>query len=96
MVRNFLQMVFMIVIAVIQKKNIFGPKEQRLKLFIRGLFGSTAILSIAYSIKFIDPSDAQALYSCRLIIISALARIFLKEKLTIIHILCLVLTLSGV
>ncbi len=95
-VRNFIQMIIMICIAVPNKVHIFGPKEQRFKLMIRGLFGSTAILTIAYAIKFIDPSDAQALYSCRLIIISVLARIFLKEKLTMIHIICLILTITGV
>ena len=75
-IRNTLQMIIMIAIAAANKVNIFGPSDQRIKLMVRGLFGSSAILSLAFAVKFIDPSDAQALYSCRLIIISVNIVIF--------------------
>lgn len=95
-VRNLIQMLIMIAIAVYNKLNIFGPRDQRTKLILRGLLGSTAIITIAYSIKFINPSDSQALYNTRLIIISILARFFLKEKMSIVLIFCLILTITGV
>jgi drug/metabolite transporter (DMT)-like permease len=95
-VRYLMQMFIMLIIAFYNKVNVFGNKDQRGLLLVRGCFGATAILSMSLSVKYIDPSDTQALHSTRLIMISILARIFLKEKLTIIHIICLFLTIAGV
>jgi hypothetical protein len=53
-VRHLFQMIIMICIAVANKVNIFGPRDQRTKLMIRGLFGSSAILSLAFAGKFIQ------------------------------------------
>jgi len=95
-VRYLMQMFIMFIIAFYNKVNIFGKKDQRGLLLVRGCFGATAILSMSLSVKYIDPSDTQALHSTRLIMISILARVFLKEKLTIIHIVCIFLTIAGV
>ena len=95
-VRYLMQMFIMFIIAFYNKVNIFGKKDQRGLLLVRGCFGATAILSMSLSVKYIDPSDTQALHSTRLIMISILARVFLKENVTIIHIVCLFLTIAGV
>jgi drug/metabolite transporter (DMT)-like permease len=95
-VRYLMQMLIMFIVAFYNKVNIFGNKDQRGLLLVRGFFGATAILSMSLSVKYIDPSDTQALTSTRLIMILILARIFLKEKLTIIHIVCIFLTIAGV
>lgn len=86
----------MLIVAFYSKVNILGPKDQRKLLMIRGVFGAIAIVSMGLSVKYIDPSDSQALNSTRIIIISILARIFLNEWLTFVHIICLILTIGGV
>ena len=86
----------MLIVAFYNKVNILGPKDQRKLLLLRGVFGAIAIVSMGLSVKYIDPSDSQALNSTRIIIISILARIFLKEWLTFVHIICLILTIGGV
>ena len=95
-IRYSMQFFIILFIAYRNKINIFGPKEQRRLLAIRGCCGAFAFISLGFSLKYIDPSDTQALFNTRIIIIALLARIFLKEKLTIIHIVCLVLTICGV
>jgi drug/metabolite transporter (DMT)-like permease len=95
-IRYFMQMILMLFTAWYHKVNIFGPREQRKLLLSRGILGSIAFISLGFSLKYINPSDTQTLFNTRLVIISILARIFLKEKLTIIHIVCLILTISGV
>ena len=94
--RYLMQIILMISIAWHKKLSIFGPREMRVLLLKRGVFGAINFIAFGFSLKYIDPSDTLALYNTRLVIITVLAAIFLKEKLTLIHLVCIVLTISGV
>jgi len=86
----------MFIVSYNKKVNIIGPKNQRLNLIMSGFLLAFAGLTLSLSVKYIDPSDTEALRSTRLLMIIILARIILKEKMTIIHILCFTLTILGV
>ena len=83
-------------IAKIKKVNIFGSREQRMLLHLRGCIGVVCLLSIYTGLKFIDPSDVISITHASLIITAVLARIFLKEKLTIAHFIASILTIIGI
>ena len=95
-IRYFMQIILMIAIANYNKESILGPKEQRKLLLVRGLFGAISFISFGFSVKYIEPSDTQALYNARIVIIPILASIFLKEKLNLIHIVGFISTIIGV
>ena len=59
--RYITQLIIMLLIALATKTNLLGPKEMRKILFLRGLFGTFGLLSLHFSIKFINPSDSTAL-----------------------------------
>jgi drug/metabolite transporter (DMT)-like permease len=95
-IRYLMQIILMIIIAKCNKENIFGPKEQRKLLLIRGIFGAISFISFGFSLKYIDESSSQALYNSRLVIIPILAWIFLNEKIKIINVICFFVTIIGV
>lgn len=95
-IRYLVQFLTMIIIANYQKRNPLGPKSERKLLTYRGLAGITGLLCGFFAIKFINPSDFKAINHSSIIITAILARIFLKEKLTIAHIFALILTIIGV
>lgn len=80
----------------IKKLNPLGPQKQRKLLFFRGCVGTCALLTFYFAFKLLDPSDCIAIVHSSVIITSILARIFLKEKLTIAHIVALLLTAVGI
>ena len=84
------------IIAKYNKVNVFGSNEQRNLLHARGAIGVVALLSIYTSLTLIDPSDVVSITHASLIITTILARIFLKEKLTIAHFVSTILTIIGI
>ena len=89
---------FVVMLAFIRMNNLspLGPKEHHGLLIIRGLVGSAAVITAYFSIKYLDVSDVETLTNSSVIITAIFSRLFLNEKLTISHILSLVLTLVGV
>ena len=75
--------------------SILGPKGQRLLLCGRAFFSIFAVISTNFAIKYIDPSDNIALSHTNIIFTALFARIFLKEKLNISHLIALLLTIGG-
>ena len=96
LVRFVMQFSIFLPVAIYKKQNILGEKGQRLMLSIRGIFGPFGLLSVYFAITMINPSDAIALFNCGVIFVTIFARLFLNEKLTIIHIFALILTVIGV
>ena len=86
----------MIIIAKYKKFSLLGVKEHRKLLTLRGFFGFLGLMSLYFSVKLINPSDSTALSNTKLIILAVLARIFLKERFTTIHLFSLLLTISGI
>ena len=58
---------------------LFGPKEVRLLLVNRGVFGFFGLFGIYYSLKYLDLSDATVLTFLAPILTGYFGRIFLKE-----------------
>jgi drug/metabolite transporter (DMT)-like permease len=83
-VRYLLSLIILIPIALFLKNlNIFGDKPLRFTLIARGTFGFIGLVTITFAFKLIDPSDATVIFYSNIIVVSILARIFLKEKMTI-------------
>jgi drug/metabolite transporter (DMT)-like permease len=94
-IRYLIQLILMIGIAKFKKLNMFGPKKQRKLLTLRALIGVAGLLCAYFSLSLIMPSDAGALAQSNVVLTALVARFVLDEKLTMAHILAIVLTLSG-
>ena len=93
--RFIFQFLTMFIIIKYKKMSILGPKGQRLLLCGRAFFSIFAVISTNIAIKCIDPSDNIALSHSNIIMTAILARIFLKEKFNLSHLISLLLTIGG-
>lgn len=75
---------------------MFGPKSQRKLLTIRAFVGTSGLVTFYFAFKLIDPSDCLAISQSSIIITAIFAKIFLKEKLSIAHIVALILAVIGI
>lgn len=89
---------FLIMVFFIKKNNLkfFGPKKNVKLLVLRGFVGCSAGIFAFFSIKYLDVSDVETLTNSCVLLTALLARIFLKEKLTVCHFFAVVLTITGV
>ena len=95
-IRFIIQISILLPIALAKKLNILGDPGQRIKMSVRGIFGTMSLLSLYFAVSLINPSDAVALVNSGVIFVTIFARIFLKEKLTIVHLVALLLTVFGI
>ncbi|CAF0810789.1 unnamed protein product [Brachionus calyciflorus] len=95
-IRYVFQLIIMLIIAIYRKENLLGEKDERGKLFLRAFLGFTGLLSSTLSYKIIDPSETVSIGNSRILIIAILSRLILKEKLTLCHLVALVMTSMGV
>lgn len=95
-IRYTIQLITMFTVAKWKGENPLGLKKDRKLLIYRGLAGVVGMISGFFAIKFINPSDFKAINHSSIVITAILARIFLKEKLTLAHILASLLTITGV
>lgn len=65
-------------------------------MFLRGFVGSLGGILGFFSIKYLDVSDYETLTNSCVLLTALLARIFLKEKLSVCHFFATVLTITGV
>ena len=94
--RYVIQIVSMLIIIRHEKVQAFGPPGRRKLLVLRGCAGTVGILSISFAVKFIAPSDAIALVHSNVVMAAVFARIFLKEKFSLAHLISIIFTISGV
>jgi drug/metabolite transporter (DMT)-like permease len=94
--RYLFQLITLAIISRYYNENLFGSKEFRFKLLIRGFFGTLALLFLNISVKLINPSDTIALFFSNVIIVAILARIFFNEKFSIASIIAIILMLIGI
>jgi drug/metabolite transporter (DMT)-like permease len=89
---------FIVMFTVLKYKNlsIFGPRRLLKILLFRGFVGSCALICLYFAIMLINPSDAITIAHTSIVITAVLARIFLKEKITLAHFIALILTIIGV
>jgi drug/metabolite transporter (DMT)-like permease len=94
-VQYVLRLIILITIARLKGLNIFGKREERKLLALRGLFGALTMIFMNFSLKLITPSDSVALMHTNIVFISILARFFLKEKFSLMDFIILILTVIG-
>lgn len=95
-IRYFTTFVIMITYLKYRNMRILGPRKQLKLILFRGFIGSCALITIYFALQFIKPSDVTTLAHSSIIITAILARIFLKEKLTLAHFVAILFTASGV
>ena len=94
--RYTIQLILMLLIALITKQNLLGPKEMRKILFLRGFIGTISVLCLHVSVKFINPSDTTSLFNLSIVFVPIIARFYIKEKFSIMHLIALVISILGV
>jgi drug/metabolite transporter (DMT)-like permease len=95
-VRYLIQFLVMLFFIKKKKLQLLGPKKSRKLLFLRGFVGSLGGILGFFSIKYLDVSDYETLTNSCVLLTALLARIFLKEKLSVCHFFATVLTITGV
>ncbi|RNA24471.1 melanoma inhibitory activity 3 [Brachionus plicatilis] len=91
-----IQLIVMLVIVKAHHQPTLGPKSQRKLLLVRGAAGSATIILGFFSVRYLDIGDIETLSNSAVIMTAVLSRFFLNEKLTMSHILALILTITGV
>ena len=95
-IRYIFTLVIMLSIAFKNNLKIFGEKIDRRLLLIRGLIGTMGLMFAYAALSMLNPSDFSAIIQSNVIITAILARIYLKEKLTLAHFISVLLTIVGV
>ena len=96
LLRFVFQFIILIIIAKCKNLSSFGSKEVRKLLLIRGAIGAIGMPCHFTSLKLVDPSDTISVFSCNVIIIMFMSRIYLKEKISVVQIAAVLFILSGV
>lgn len=91
-----IQLIVMLIFVKAYDQPVFGPKSQRKLLLLRGTAGSATIILGFFSVRYLDIGDIETLSNSAVIITAILSRFFLNEKLTVSHIIALLLTITGV
>ncbi|XP_068616263.1 solute carrier family 35 member G1-like, partial [Brachionichthys hirsutus] len=94
--RCFFQMLFIMPFLIYYKTGFLGPRDIRIYLVLRGLFGSTTMILLFYAVQQMSLADAVVIMFSNPVFTSLLAWIFLKEKCTILDCVFTVSTLTGV
>lgn len=95
-IRYIIQLSLLFIIAKATDNSTLGKRSDLKLLVARGAISGVGLVSLYTSIKLIDPSDAISLFSCNVIFVAILSRIFLKEKFTVMHLMALVFVVCGV
>jgi drug/metabolite transporter (DMT)-like permease len=95
-IRYFLQLSIMVFLIKYKNIALFGPKKDRLFLVIRATLSISTIFLVFFSSRYLNPSDLISLSNLSIIFTTILGRFFFKEKLTILHIIALLLTIFGI
>jgi uncharacterized membrane protein len=97
-VRYLVQLLTMMLVMQHKKLNFLGDSDnkQRRLLAMRGIIGTVGLMCLHFSVKLIDPSDSVALFHTNVLIVAILSRFMLSEKLSIIQVAALMLTIVGV
>jgi len=97
LIRYVIQFIFLFVVIKYKKLSLFGPNAKvRKMLSFRGFIGAIGMIFLHFAITLIAPSDTVAVTHSSVILTAILARIFLKERFSIAHLISLVLTVAGI
>lgn len=96
-IRYSIQLVLMGIVVKYKGINYFKYEMSVLKwLIARGLIGSTTIIIGLFAVGLLDPSDVSTLTNLTIITTAIIARFILKEKLSLVHFLAALLSITGV
>ena len=95
-VRYTITLITMILILRYKKLKILGPRKEFKLLAARGIFGAVSLILFYFAIMLLSPSDTVTLVHSGIIITAIISRIFLHEKLTIAHLIAILLTINGI
>jgi len=96
-IRYIIQLILMIVIGKFKKLDFFNYEWAIMKwLLARGVIGATTIILGMFAVLLLEPSDVSTLNNLTIITTAILARFILKEKLSLVHFLAALLSITGV
>ncbi|XP_054724484.1 solute carrier family 35 member G1-like [Uloborus diversus] len=96
MIRNAGVLVFNLPIAVYNVREVFGPKEHRWMLILRGVLGSLALYLNLLAFRYLPLADAAIILATLPAFVTVSGRIYLKEPCDGVQICALVTTALGV
>ncbi len=96
-IRYIVQLIFIIMIGKFKKLNFFTYNWCVVKwLLARGVIGATTIILGLFAVGLLEPSDVSTLNNLTIITTAILARFILKEKLSLVHFIAALLSITGV
>ncbi|MFI3256625.1 MAG: DMT family transporter [Psittacicella sp.] len=95
-IRNLVLLATTLFIIIKNKAPIFGYKNNRVFLVLRGIFGTVGILASFYAINFMLLPTVTIFSDLNVFFIVFFSFIFLKEKVNIIQFLALVVAFIGI
>ncbi|XP_074152012.1 solute carrier family 35 member G1 [Sminthopsis crassicaudata] len=94
--RCVFQMLFVIPCLIYKKTGFVGPKGKRIFLFLRGVFGSTAMILLYYAFQLMPIADATVITFTSPVFTSLFAWIYLKEKYSLWDLFFTIFAIAGV
>ncbi len=93
--RNVVSLFVAVGIVMKSKKRFFGKRENQIYLISRSLFGLSGVVLYFYAINNLVLADASMLNKLSPFFVTLFALIFLKEKLSPVQIIALILVFIG-
>ena len=95
-IRYLIQLFVMFFFIKKNRLDYLGPRKQRSLLVARGVVGCAAVIISFFSIRYMDVSDVETLNNSCVLITAIIARLVLNEKLSMAHVVAVVLNVTGV
>ncbi|XP_043912598.1 solute carrier family 35 member G1 [Protopterus annectens] len=95
-IRCFFQSIFLLPVLIYNEIELTGPQGKRLYLYLRGILGAMAMISLFYAIQQMPLADATVIMFSNPVFTALFAWLFLKERCTIWDFIFMVFTLTGV
>uniref|UniRef100_A0A4X2LXW0 Solute carrier family 35 member G1 n=2 Tax=Vombatus ursinus TaxID=29139 RepID=A0A4X2LXW0_VOMUR len=89
-------MLFILPCLIYEKLGFLGPKGKRIFLFLRGVFGSTAMILLYYAFQLMPIADATVITFTTPVFTSLFAWIYLKEKYSVWDLFFTIFAIAGV
>jgi drug/metabolite transporter (DMT)-like permease len=95
-IKFLLQAVLCLPFAYFYKENLFGQRELRVLLAMKGVVGALSILAAYFSINMINFADSMVIRYTSPLVTPIMARIFFKEKLSWVHLISILFGSVGI
>ena len=95
-IRYSFQLFIGFIICKYNNLSCFGKKNERKLLAIRVMIGVIIASSTLIAMRLVHPSDCTTIVNASVILTAIVCRIFIKEKITIVHIVAVLLAVLGI